>query len=630
MGIFLLSCAAPFPAEPSGLPEPAGSTEPAVFVPEQPTLSTRRLRAGMTGYMLTVLKGTKPTRLPVEIVSVVPQKGSVKNSVMIRILPSGKNTIALAQGMSGSPVYVEGRLVGAVSVGWNFSDHRTALVTPIEDMYEVFSRPDKVIGVKNIDLKPTESADKSSSHARSLALPLMVGGVSDRALAGLKTALNLPAETVAVETVAQGTSGELPLSDVRFFPGEAAAVLLAWGDVEMAAVGTVTATSKDGRFLAFGHPFLERGAVNFPAAHARVHETVFSQVFPFKIASPTALAGTVTQDRSAGVGGRMGYFTPTIAATFAFRDMNLSGNARVVKNFRVVPDAFLGAKLLTGIYEGLLDDQWGRKGQGTATVTLRVEGRGLTKGWTRTNTFFSDADLGSLAVKESALIMEMLLLQPFKEIFPIGFRLDVSVTQEPQILYIEDVVVSSDAAPGDTLPVEVTLRPWRRNPVKKRFQVVVPKDATGSCELIVRGGGTNSLSQLAVEGGWKSIDSFDRMLKEIDAADANNQLIIELLHDQTGKTDEKTDKDGKKSTAELLPEEKEFLSETKARRIEEGTLRISRSDYVVEGLMKRLIDLNAKPEAKSQEKSKEKSKEKPKGKSSEKSNEKPKGKGGGK
>jgi hypothetical protein len=592
-GVLALLCLAPAPAE---------SVD--AFVPEQSTISTKRLRAGMTGYMLTVLKGTKPVRLPVEIVSVIPQKGSVKNSVMIRILPSEKNKVGLAQGMSGSPVYVEGKLVGAVSVGWNFSDHRVALVTPIEDMCGVFSRPDKVIGVKTIDLKrpspeSPESADKSPANAQAqrsttllgdfLSVPLMVGGLSDRALSGLKTALNLP-----VEAVPHGASGELPLNDARFSPGEAAAVLLAWGDVEMAAVGTVTATSKDGRFLAFGHPFLELGAVNFPVAHARVHETVFSQVFPFKIASPIALAGTVTQDRSAGVGGRMGYFAPTIAAVFAFKDTTLPADApggSVVKNFRVVTDAFLGAKLLSGIYEGLLDDQWGRKGQGTATVILRVEGRGLTRGWTRANAFFSDSDLGGAAVKESALIMEMLLLQPFKEIFPIGFRLDVSVTQEPKVLLIEDVVVSSDANPGDTLGVEVTLRPWRRNPVKKHFEVVVPKDATGSCELVVRGGGTNSLSQLAVEGGWKSIDSFDRMLTEIGAADANNELIIELLHDQT---DEKSDKNGKKSVAELLPEEKEFLSETKARRIQEGTLRISRSDHVVEGLMKRLINLNEK------------------------------------
>jgi hypothetical protein len=158
------------------------------------------------------------------------------------------------------------------------------------------------------------------------------------------------------------------------------------------------------------------------------------------------------------------------------------------------------------------------------------------------------------------------------------------------------VTVSSDARPGDTLGVEVTLRPWRRGPVKKHFEVVVPKDAEGTCELIVRGGGTNSLSQIAVDGGWKSIGSFERLLMEMDAVDANNELVVELIYDQTRQTGDKTPQGGRKGkdgrTTVLLPEEKEFLSETKARRIKEGTLRVSRSDHMVEGLMRRLIDVS--------------------------------------
>ncbi|MDR3264638.1 MAG: hypothetical protein LBT15_01370 [Synergistaceae bacterium] len=549
----------------------------AAFVPEQPVIPAERLRAGMTGYALTVLKGTRPVRLPVEIVSVIPRKGPIKNSIVIRMLPSPENaTGGVAQGMSGSPVYIDGKLVGAIGMGWNFSDHKTALVTPVGDMCDVFSRPDRPVVLKG----PGRIASESSRRS----LPLMIGGLSDRAVLGLEKALGLPAESAP-----WGAAGDLPVSGEKFSPGDAIAVLLVWGDVEMAATGTVTATSRDGRFLAFGHSFMERGAVNFPVARARIHDTVASQAFPFKLASPTALVGTATQDREAGVGGRMGYFTPSIAATLIFRDMDAGDGNRSVKNFRMIPDEYIGARLLEGVYGGLVDDQWGRKGQGTLTVTLRVEGRGLTEGWTRTNVFFSGEDVGSVALRESAAIMELILRQPFAEVYPVGFQLDVSATQEPKVLIIEDVVVSSDAKPGDVLNVEVALRPWRRSPVKKHFEVVVPKDATGICELIVRGGGLNPLTQLAVDGAWKTIDGFGRMLAELSAADANNELIVELLHDQAGN---KTSREEKRSSAELLPEEKDFLSETKTRRIKEGTLRISRSEYVVDGLMKRLINVS--------------------------------------
>ena len=114
------------------------------FVPEQPIVSAGALRAGMRGYLLTVLRGTRPERLPLEVVDVVPQKGEVSRSILVRLLPSANNRAGgVAQGMSGSPVYIGGRLAGAVGSGWSFSDHNLALVTPIEDMCAVFSRPDR-------------------------------------------------------------------------------------------------------------------------------------------------------------------------------------------------------------------------------------------------------------------------------------------------------------------------------------------------------------------------------------------------------------------------------------------------------------------------------------------------------
>ena len=552
---------------------PAGGVFAATFVPEQPVMSAEELRPGMRGHMLTVLKGTKPVKLPIEVISVISQRGHARHSIMIRLLPSEENRIGgVAQGMSGSPVYVNGKLIGAVSMGWSFSDHRVVMVTPIADMNRVFSWPDSLIRLGDANI--ADFANKVSS--------LAVRGLSGHTVADLQSVLGVPLEAAPF-----GASGELPLDETRFSPGDAIAALLAWGDVEISAVGTVTATSRDGRFLAFGHSFLERGAVNFPVARATVHDTIFSQVFPFKIASPIAIVGTATQDRANGVGGRMGYFTPSIAAAFVFRDLD-TGTERVVKNFRVVPDAFLSARLLAGIYRGLLDTQWGRRGEGTAVVTLRVDGRNLTKGWTRTNAFFSHADLGNVAMRETAAIIDTIMLQPFKDIYPVGFRLDVAVTRELKVLFIEDVVVSPEASPGDTLNVEVVLRPWRRDPIRRRFELTIPKDATGNIELLVRGGGANSLSQLALDGGWKSIDNFERLLMEINATDANNELILELTYDRA---DIRPRTGAQRTQAELVQEEREFLSETNSRRITEGTLKISRSEYVIDGLMRRLINL---------------------------------------
>ncbi len=112
----------------------------AAFVPEVPVMTVGELKPGMKGYALTVMKGLEPVRIPVQVVSIIPQNPgkSIKNEILIKFTDNTR----LAQGMSGSPVYVNGRLIGAIRSGWDFSDHTMALLAPIEDMCRVFDYPD--------------------------------------------------------------------------------------------------------------------------------------------------------------------------------------------------------------------------------------------------------------------------------------------------------------------------------------------------------------------------------------------------------------------------------------------------------------------------------------------------------
>jgi Glycine/serine hydroxymethyltransferase len=120
------------------------SAEAAPFKPSEPFLRTSSLRPGMKGYALTVISGREILRFPVEIVSIIPRKGSPKNLIMVRASGSViSQTGGIAAGMSGSPVYVNGKLIGAVGYGWNFSDHNLGLVTPFEDMASVWDWPEK-------------------------------------------------------------------------------------------------------------------------------------------------------------------------------------------------------------------------------------------------------------------------------------------------------------------------------------------------------------------------------------------------------------------------------------------------------------------------------------------------------
>lgn len=539
------------------------------FVPEQPLISVSELKPGMSGYALTVIKGMEPVRMPVKIVSIIPQKPGAAMTDKILIKFTGKNK--LAQGMSGSPVFIKNKLAGAIRSGWENSDQSLAIITPIEDMIKIFNSEGS--GVRREELKK---------------FTLSASGINANSLSGLSKALGL--------NITQGiSSGTRPLEikDIKFKPGDAVAALLVWGDVEVSAAGTVTATTKDGKFLAFGHDFLKRGKVSYPSAGAFIHETVDSHSFPFKLASPLYINGSITHDREAAIGGRAGIFPQSFYAELNFN--NLDTNKKSKYKFRVVADEFLTANLIEEIYKGLIAEAWDRKGQGTMDVNLRIEGGNVPKGFARRDIFFSDEDITEAAFKDTAEMIGTYLTQPFDKTMPSGFILSVSATEKPRVLRIEDVTAPKKAKPGDEVEIKVKLREWRAGTTEKTFKLKIPDEASDVVEVIVRGGGVEPMEQIAINENLKTVDNLERLLTEFKAADANNEIIIELNSDTMGEAlknalnKNKSESDSDDENDDFLPEELEFLSETKERRIKEGTLKIFSSDYVVDGMLKRII-----------------------------------------
>ncbi|MDD3915719.1 MAG: SpoIVB peptidase S55 domain-containing protein [Synergistaceae bacterium] len=585
---------------------PAEQSEASRFTPSVPVLGVENLRPGMKGYALTVVSGREIVRFPVEIVSVIPGKGSPKHLIMIKASGSViAATGGIAAGMSGSPVFINDKLIGAIGYGWNFSEHTLGLVTSFSDMASIWSWPEKIVSIppapalddadKKKDQEDESQAGQEADNgkedkeedklvvpvaAEQLSSPLFINGISTRK--ALETAALLGRDNFIP---GGGFTDAVPVEmNATMLPGDAITVLLAWGDVTIGATGTLTAVAPDGRFIAFAHPFLGRGAVNYPVARAYIHKVIPSLESPFKVGSPLQIVGTVTQDRPQGIGGRIGYFTPSISATLDFTDAER--NIKERKRFHVVPDPFIGAKLTAGVFTGLIDDLWGRKGQGTATLTLNVQGRGLISGWTRTNMFFSDSDLAAAALKETSELLDVVFLNPFAEVYPLGITVTTEFSPMPKLMYIEGVNLKGESfSSGETVEVEVLIRPYRKKQVKKSFTITIPKDASGICEILVRGGGIEPLNQSAIVQGWKTIENFRQLFTEMSALETNNELIIEFNY-------EKRSKDGKGRSDEDEPvskEEQELLSELKQRRLKDGTLQIFKSEFVVEGLLRKLI-----------------------------------------
>ena len=633
----------------------AAAEKPRKFVPTEPVMPLSQVKPGMKGYAKTVLSGTKITPFEIEVIGILPRKTSPKNLIVIEVKDEYvRSHGGIAAGMSGSPVYINGKLIGAIGYGWAFADSSLGMVTPIEEMTQAMDWKDEIPDFKippvplekplSADVKPKPTADNKTAQKvktdkkpeaagepkipaegglEKKMMPLMVDGISERMSKRLE-------KQFGVEVVPFGAKAEAE-SPVNLGwkpePGAAIGAALAWGDFSAGGIGTLTALSKDGRFIAFAHPMFNRGAVSYAMTEAGIVKIIPSLTSSFKLGYIGSIAGIITQDRPQAIGGRLGRLAAANSYTVNFKDAD-SGRS-VTKRFQTVADPFVGPELGTTGILGLVDAEWSRKGQGTAMLTYSVRGGNMNPAWTRRDIFFSEKDVVKSLQKEVEAMGKIIAHNKFREIAPYGVTVNVELTQEPRIVYVEKIEIRDKKElynPGDKLTVDVTFRPWRKDAVVKTFELTVPENAMAFCEVTARGGGIEEPVQEPLVTGTRAITSFRELIRELNAKEANNQLIVEIggPEDPSGDKDEKAaagksrgklaanataDKDGGKdkagaqrgkkdakesfSPADLL--EDRFVSEIKAERIKSGAMVIADTNYYVDGVQRTFIKI--KPDA---------------------------------
>ncbi len=557
-------------------------------------LPARSVREGSKGVAYTVIKGSDVVSFPVTILSVMPSHKSPHNLILVKASgPVIEQTGGIAAGMSGSPVFVAGKLIGAIGYGWSFSEHQMGLVTPIDEMTEIWNWPERVpsLNLPELKLEDPASGDVNLLEAQpgngsqtplgedrnGLSAPLVGSGYSPRSATKIAEVLGNP-----VILLPGGSLGlSLPVEyEPVLKPGEAVSVLAAWGDVVLAATGTLTAVSTDGRFLAFAHPFTNRGAVAYPLARSWIHQVVPSMETPFKIGTPTSIVGIVTQDRPQAIGGMVGRFAPVMDISLNFRDVD--SGTETFKRFKTACDPFMMTKVIPELVTGLVDNVWGRVGAGSAKITFKIEGGGLVEGWQRTNMFFSSTDLSKTLFSEFTDLVNAVSLNPFFEIAPFGVQIDIEATAEPRVVLIEDVNLSSKTVPpGGNFDVEITLRPFRKEPVIQKLTLKAPRDAKGPCEVVVRGGGIEEPDQDSIIMGWRTIRSLDELLKEFSAMETNDEVVAEVRSFGPPREDPES--------PEAEENQRKLMSQVKEESIEEGSFKSYRSNYYVDGLQRRMI-----------------------------------------
>ncbi|MDR1510273.1 MAG: hypothetical protein LBS53_11605 [Synergistaceae bacterium] len=597
------------------------------FVPSDPIMPLSEVKPGMKGECYTVVKGSDVVSFQAEVIDIIPNGGNPKNLILVRVSGKAVEETGIAAGMSGSPFYIKNRLVGAIGYGWSFTDHEKGLVTPIEEMMEIWNNPeiipsfapaaviaeappsasgdvdapgkrDAIVsgdetpgGVIIEEVLPASgdivtSRDKTTSRDIGISSGDSAGGIFvtgvSRRMADRITGL------IGENAVPFGGSPDGARMPVRYNvpvkPGMSIGAMALWGDVEIGSVGTLTAVSKDGRFIAYAHPFMNLGPTAAVLTDARISNVISSMNNPFKIGHPENIIGIVTQDRPQGIGGRLGQFAPAASVVVNLSDIDSGRSYR--KAFQIVQDKYLLSNLASPAIVGCIEDLWGRVGAGSAKVVASYSGGAILGGWKRTNIFISDTDVASQMLEEFRLMTQMFAVNQFQEIRPFGIDVDVEITQEPRALYIEDVVVPKGPFhPGELVSFDITLRPWRKDPFVRTYSLTVPENVSGIAQLLVRGGGIAEEDAEYLHQAWRSISSLPILLKELDAKETNDQIVMEIRGEEA--LDEMINRARKGDPDDLMNDK--LKSEIRDEKMREGSMRVVRTNYYVDGIIHKLI-----------------------------------------
>jgi len=464
-------------------------------------LPLSQVRPGQTGYGLSVFSGQSPERFEVEVIGVWREVEPDTSYILARLSGMDLEESGVVAGMSGSPVYLDGRLAGAIAFAWPFSLHPIAGITPIESMLRLSAAPAGVEVAASLG-KPTSlsqlvsgvlPADLLERHLTRLSPPLLEGAATgvgwSAAGLGANTRKLLTRGLGEVSPSGRAASG----GSLDLAAGESVAAVLVSGDMQLAATGTVTERSGD-QILAFGHPFLSAGPIRIPMATAEVVTVLANQANSFKITNLGEIVGSFDLDRKTGIRGQMGAvaeLTPLTIGILGDRSRNFELQlARIpMMTPTLVAISVLGAlEAVTqaGGNQGLdLRSRFDLGDRGDLEVVQSFDGTSAGL----------DAALYVMAFADY-------LVNNYLEKVEIS-GIEVELTQHPQprlATLVEAHASSTRVRPGDTVSLNLDLSEYRGQRRRASMDVVIPTSIPeGRYSLLVGDGVSIDVARLAIE-----------------------------------------------------------------------------------------------------------------------------------
>ncbi len=528
------------------------------------TMPVDEVRPGMQGTGLTVFDGAKRSEFTAEVIGVLENSfGPRRNLILARLDGGPLAGSGVIQGMSGSPVYIDGRLVGAVSYSLgSFPKETIAGITPIDEMLRDdtpgpprtaraapeltlplaadsltrllstrLARPEPFAArpgdVDAVGL-PADAGTSYGVRLRPIATPLTLSGFTPAAFDRIASMFG-PAGLAPVVggTVAGRTAAQ---SDGPLEAGDAVGVSLMQGDLSMAGTGTVTLVEGD-RVYAFGHPFYNLGASRFPMTRAWVHTVLPSQLISSRIATVGETLGTIDQDRSSGISGSLGP-GPRLVPVRITLDAPERERSDTFE-FEVVDDAIFTPLLA---YNAMLNTLFSHNRQ-TGAATYAVRGEVTLAGLPAAR--FEETFAGNAAtVLASAYVAGPLTALVDNGLEPVTIeRVDVSVTARDGTRTAELERVWLDdprPRPGRTVPLRLAIRARDGEVDIRTVMVDLPSAARGRVRLLVADGATLAREERQQAGLAARPTSLRHLIDALNTARRNDRFYVQLRRGDAG------------------------------------------------------------------------------------------------
>ncbi len=467
------------------------------------------VRVGMKGTGRTVMVGTRLEEFEAEVLGVMRDVSPGRDMVLCRLKGCNLEHAGIIQGMSGSPISIDGKLLGAVAYAWEFAKDPIAGVTPFEQMVKYVRSTEKRVAAEgpNLDRGATRSTTRIQAPAdpdavddflpapmaggalggmRPIATPLAAAGFGPRSLAFLNERLG----PLGMAPMASGLApheivekeGDRPLE-----PGSPVSVALVTGDFNLSGIGTVTHVEK-GRVYAFGHPMFGMGACALPMMSGYIHTVYPRASVSMKMGSPLKVVGVLDADVSTGIAGRLGEKPDLMPMSVGVRAGRYS--ELVTYKVNVVREQTLLPNLVMAVLANSIDTEGNLPDELTArmTATIRCAGREpIVIEDTYSGARYSGPMAAAALFGEVGRTVGLLARNPIAPVRIDGIDCRVDISAGSVAAEIEAVRLASDRLePGQDLRALVTLRPFKGERRTEEVVLKVPKDLPeGAYELVV-------------------------------------------------------------------------------------------------------------------------------------------------